>query len=334
MIGDGDCVIAEDFDTWQPPLVEGLNVSFINYGEAPLVNNPVQVVEYLEPDTLAIGEYVKFFSLFFNLEEEANKIFDTIVERYTCVKATAQTYQFDLLQETQGAPRKIVWAYYTNYTDYSGDLHKGWSIAKCNGPDFDGSTGPYYCEMAAAVGVELLNSTIPGSIDVGGYNYYTDEEFLAFAKDADAFIFPSAYPTWETLHADKYEMLIQIRAVKNNRVYDNQGQGANDWYESPYAEPSTMMEDFAYVTADSNGNSYNDELVWFRKVDNENDEVGSPGTCTNGVNEKRTVRQSFTCLHYDIFDDFVGAAVSKSELSLGVVALASIVAIWGGLNGY
>jgi hypothetical protein len=326
MITDEYTVIAEDFVTWQPPFVEGLNVSFINYGDAPLVNNPVKAMEYLESGTLAIAEYIKFFSVFFNMESRANFIFDEIIERYECVKDTASTYQFDLLQASRGSPKTIVWASYSNYVDWEGGHHLGWMIAKCNGPKFDGSTGPYYCEMAAAVGVELLNTTGRGSINVGGYDYYTDDEFLEFAKDADAFIYPSAYPTWKELHTEKYEMLNQIRAVRNDRVYDTQGQGANDWYESPYSEPSTMMEDFAYVTADTNEN-YLDKLVWFRKVDNEEDVVGSPGVCEN-VHDKRNVRESYDCLQYDIFDEFNvdgAAAVVKTSI-------LTILVIWGGVD--
>ena len=62
----------------------------------------------------------------------------------------------------------------------------------------------------------------------------TDEEFFAFAKDADHFIY--AAKDWDAIFEKFNTELSEFKSVKNEEVYDTQGSGVDAWFEQRYAE--------------------------------------------------------------------------------------------------
>merc|ERR1712157_596488 len=73
----------------------------------------------------------------------------------------------------------------------------------------------------------------------------TDDEFLAFAKDADIFFFSSN--TWSKWYAEKKVMLDQLKSVKNKKVYDHEGSGKHTWHEQRKAEYDIVLEDMCKI---------------------------------------------------------------------------------------
>ena len=300
MLDDGTVTYAPvgDETGWEVPVVDGVSMNLVNWGNPTGLVGPVKFLDYLEDTSVrAKAGWLKYMSVFFNAEEQANKAFDTMLERYACVGETAR-HHASKNEDVLLIPRKIVaWGTYSDWTDWDGAHHVGWSVAKCNGRKRDGSEGPYYCEFAKQTGVNLLNVTEDeqGSVHVGAYTYMTDDEFIAYAKNADILIYPSAYPSFTELLKEK-PSLESIIAVNTKRVYDNQGNGLNDWFESTNAQPALMLEDFAYVADDETGVFYKEKLTWLRNVFK--GEVGDAGICTD-VNAPLEIPTKFECLEYD-----------------------------------
>lgn len=84
----------------------------------------------------------------------------------------------------------------------------------------------------------LLHSD-EGSIqsELCGTNYMTTEEFVAFGKDADFWIYTSS--DFNVALADFGEDLKDFLSVKSEQVFDTQGSGSSAWFEQRLAEPGT-----------------------------------------------------------------------------------------------
>jgi hypothetical protein len=98
----------------------------------------------------------------------------------------------------------------------------------------------YYCEFAAACSARILNSDEEGSLksETCGMNLMTTEEFVAFGKDADVWIY-----TWSDANdvlAQFEEELKDFVSVKKEKVYDTSASGINAWFEYRLAEPGKL----------------------------------------------------------------------------------------------
>ena len=202
-------------------------VAFIaDYDTPPALNNTVIVSSYTESSNFGALEWLKFYSVFFNLEAEANSRFDAIVERYNCGKENAQT----VLTDSQDKPI-AVWAYYTNYSGVD-----GFDVAEC--PN-------YYCEYADDCGATLLESREGSNILNDTYSntlyvYMNITEFVEFAKTANHWFYPSN--NWDTTYALYKTELDALPSVQNQRVFDYQKRnGSSSWFENRFAEPGTWL---------------------------------------------------------------------------------------------
>ena len=190
------------------------------------LNNTVIVSAYTESSNFGALEWLKFYSVFFNLEAEANSRFDAIVERYNCGKENAQT----VLTDSQDKPI-AVWAYYTNYSGVD-----GFDVAEC--PN-------YYCEYAKDCGATLLESREGSNILNDTYSntlyvYMNITEFVEFAKTANHWFYPSN--NWDTTYALYKTELDALPSVQNQRVFDYQKRnGSSSWFENRFAEPGTWL---------------------------------------------------------------------------------------------
>ena len=188
-------------------------VAFVASGMNVTLNNTVTISEFTEKTNAGTYEWIKFFSVFFNLEAKANELYDEVTARYDCVAENAARVATD----AQMKPT-VLWAYYSTY-------YSGWDVAEC--PN-------YYCEYASICSADILNS-FEGSIEgYGGTKLMTLEEFVEFGKDADHWIYVSN--NWNDVYELNKAALDQFKSVQALQVYDYMGSGENDWFERRLAE--------------------------------------------------------------------------------------------------
>jgi hypothetical protein len=188
-------------------------------GSKVLLENRIRISATEETTNLAVFEWIKYYAVFFNLEEKANEIFEDTQSRYECVESNAAIIETDMEEEPV-----VLWASYSAY------CNEGWDVARC--PE-------YYCEFATACSARMLSS-FEGSIESEkcGRNYMTTEEFVAFGKDADVWIYTGS---------DANAALAQFEAelkdfvsVKSKKVYDTSASGISGWFEYRLAEPGKL----------------------------------------------------------------------------------------------
>jgi iron complex transport system substrate-binding protein len=201
-------------------------IGFISYYNlAPPFNTSVKISEYAEKTNAAIFEWIKYYSVFFNLEEKANEIFQVTEVRWGCVAESATRSQTDNPDKPT-----VLWAAYSAYCD-------GWDIGKC--PN-------YYCEYATQCSATILNSTIEGNFsEVCRASYFSIDQLVEIGKDADYFIYPGT--DWNETYTLFKEQLDTIKAVQNEKVYDYQGSGGNAWFEQRFVEYFAVLQDFCSV---------------------------------------------------------------------------------------
>ena len=110
-----------------------------------------------------------------------------------------------------------------------------------------GSCPNHYCEIVETCSAELMSNDGSGTIvnpDCGlDRRYMTNEEFVAFAKDADVWIYPGHGDYyWDLVYADFKESLDEIKAVQNQQVYDTVMTGLNTWYEHRLVEYGKWLQ--------------------------------------------------------------------------------------------
>eukprot|EP00429_Kryptoperidinium_foliaceum_P031873 CAMPEP_0176143894 /NCGR_PEP_ID=MMETSP0120_2-20121206/73246_1 /TAXON_ID=160619 /ORGANISM="Kryptoperidinium foliaceum, Strain CCMP 1326" /LENGTH=448 /DNA_ID=CAMNT_0017480225 /DNA_START=18 /DNA_END=1364 /DNA_ORIENTATION=- len=231
--------------------------SFVGHVGGTELNKEIRISVSEEDENLAAFEWIKFYSLFFNLEAKANEIFDATKSRYNCAEENAALLACD----NEKRP-VVLWGSYSTYCG-------GWDVATC--PN-------YYCEFAENCQADILHSEDQGSYysELCYRNYMTTEEFVAFGKDADIWIYPS--PDFDNAFADFGDVLSDFVSVQNEQVYDTEGSGANTWFEQRLSEPDVVLQDFCNVVGRENLSVPTPhERSWFRNVFTES--VGSLGQC-------------------------------------------------------
>eukprot|EP00977_Amphora_coffeiformis_P005770 scaffold1221_cov207-Amphora_coffeaeformis.AAC.29 len=198
-------------------------VLFHNPGFNANVTNRVSASASTERANHGIGEWHKYFSVFFNLEAKANADFQGIYERYECTKRNAQTVMADQPK------KKVVVAEFSTFCG-------GWSVGGC--PNF-------YCDHIRDCSAEIIENDNVGSIvnpRCGTErNYKTAQEFAEFAKDADVWIYPGHGDYYfDTAYADFKEDLDTMKSVQTKQVYDTVLTDLNTWYEHRLVEYGTL----------------------------------------------------------------------------------------------
>jgi hypothetical protein len=155
-----------------------------------------------------------------------------------------------------------------------------------------------------------------------GYSYMTDAEFLTCNNGTDVCIFAQAY---DDLIADGAKpVLDQLSCVKNGRVYDNQKQGDNDWFESRFASPDTLLQDLVMALHEDNG-FYGIGLhtrVWIRKLS----EVETPPApvCPSGATSP-FVSDASACIDVVAASCLAAKGAAAQSVSLSLAAVAALV---------
>lgn len=212
------------------------------FSEKPLFGQSILVSESFERNNMASLEWIKFISVFFNLEEQANHIYEAAMTRYECISDTAAA----VVHDDDETP-VVLWAYYSDFCE-------GWSVGQC--PN-------YYCEYAVGCAVDILDGAdATYSIDspLCGAKFMTIDELVAFGQDADVWIYVS--PNWESAYGTFREDLDQMKAVQRQQVYDHQAYGQNAWFEERFAFPFNALQDFCSLV----GTTTSPDQRWFRNV--------------------------------------------------------------------
>jgi ABC-type Fe3+-hydroxamate transport system substrate-binding protein len=224
---------------------------------SPPFQNSVKITEYLETTNAAIFEWIKFISVFYNLEAKANEVFDTTERRWQCVSEAAS------LTVTSDDKPNVFWM---TYSDYCG----GWYIGEC--PN-------YYCEYAEQCSATIITTPINATnfSDICGLNYYTIDEVVEIGKDADYWFYLAS--DWNMTYGLFKDKLDTMSVVQNKKVYDFQGSGPGAWFETRLAEYFVVLQDFCSVV-ETVPSSLTVNRTYFRNV-MDGSPVGSIGTeCT------------------------------------------------------
>ena len=169
---------------------------------------------YLEGPAQGNFEWIYFYAALFNKEKAAKKAVKEASKRYDCTEANAKF--------TFSSPVKptAIWAYYSDYPGY-----EGWFSATCS------PKSNYQCEYAKSCNIDLKTTS----------SFMTDSQFVAFAKDADIFIYSSN--NWDTFYTPgrKKAVLDQLKSVQNKKVFDTERSGPKVWFEQRNAEYGKLL---------------------------------------------------------------------------------------------
>eukprot|EP00532_Pseudo-nitzschia_australis_P000130 CAMPEP_0168193286 /NCGR_PEP_ID=MMETSP0139_2-20121125/18521_1 /TAXON_ID=44445 /ORGANISM="Pseudo-nitzschia australis, Strain 10249 10 AB" /LENGTH=540 /DNA_ID=CAMNT_0008116623 /DNA_START=44 /DNA_END=1666 /DNA_ORIENTATION=+ len=269
--------LIDDFRERHPEAIIVSGPSNNVVGEQVVVSSATQ-----ERTNVATFDWIAFFAAFYNMEGESNRIVAQMKESYDCssdvAKFMARESRDLAVDEDAPAPPPIadkkkeptiMWANYFTYQDLQ------WSVGEC--PTWDTS---YYCEYAKHCGATVL--TRPAGVGMNMtwgsptvYWYLNDEEMLAMGKDADILIFSGN--DWDNIYELKKDTLDQMKAVRNQQVFDTLGQGPSAWLEQRYAEYDVVGLDMCDIVGRAPTTGPKHERRWFRNVFTE--PVGSLGEC-------------------------------------------------------
>jgi hypothetical protein len=151
----------------------------------------------------------------------------------------------------------------------------------------------------------------------------TDAEFLACNNGTDVCIFAQAYD--DLIAEGAKPVLDQLSCVQSGRVFDNQKNGDNDWFESRFASPDTLLQDLVMALHDDNsffGIGLHTR-VWIRKL-TEVEEPPAP-VCPNGASTRFTSDAS-ACIDIVAASCQAAKDAASHSVSLSLAAVAALVA--------
>ena len=180
--------------------------------------NAIPQFAWAEESFLGRAEWLKFTSLFFEREEEARVILDSIVQR--C----------EYLTQLVESKKEKVKAFITYFP--SGD--SDWSVHR----------NDFYASYLDASGVTNVLKDNGPTHSVGMNN----ETLLSLAKDADYWIVNSTSD--DNWPPNGY--LNNFKAYRNQEIYHYQKRtryehDAYDWYETPEVRPDLVLEDLISI---------------------------------------------------------------------------------------
>lgn len=221
-LGKNEGINTEVLLELQPNLVVGFGVDGVNKTFETIQKSGIPVVyngDWVEASALARAEWIKFFGVLFNKEQEADSIFNTIENNYLEAKKLASqvTQQPTVLS---GALHKDIW-YLPNGTSPEAQFLK------------DANANYLWRETMANGSLSLSFETV-----------------FDKAKDADLWISPSYYGSLKALEKanDHYT---QFDAFKNKNVYsfvNTTGKtGGVLYYELGTARPDLVLKDLIKI---------------------------------------------------------------------------------------
>ena len=170
-----------------------------------------------EEHFLGKAEWVKFTSLFFNKEEEANQLFDQIETRCNT-----------LIKEVASQPERV-----TSFLLYFPSDQSDWKAHR----------NDYYASYLETVSHNVLKDDGP-THSVG----ISNEKLLETAQEADYWIINST----EDSSWPPSNFLKSFKSYRDGNVYHYQKRtrhehDAFDWYETPVVRPDLVLEDLVSI---------------------------------------------------------------------------------------
>jgi len=251
--------------------------------------NQIHLSTYKEEESKDIYEWHKVYGALFNLEKLANKQFDDSAQRFDCAADNA-TFLATKRRRLAAKPT-IAWAYYSDPSAWGGSGEPYWDVGRCDEKNL------YYCEFANICDADILHSNA-GSIAnpwAAGDFHMTTEEFVAFSKDADHWIYTGN--NWNTVH-DKFKTeLDTFKSVQNNEVYDTSKSGSGTWFEQRIAEYDVVLQDFCEVVGNNDDSKIPHQRMYFRKMLPTPEPVGDLGSCPSAYIDLPWETRASECIY-------------------------------------
>ncbi|MEM7372466.1 MAG: ABC transporter substrate-binding protein [Bacteroidota bacterium] len=181
----------------------------------------VAVFDWAEQAYLARAEWLKFYSLFFNAEEDANRVFHHIEERINSLKALTSD-----LPERESA----IWGFYTS--------KQRWAM----------QISSFQAQYMQDAGLEnILAQNTPANAN--GRQTLNTEELLLKGKEAKHWIIGD-------IHAGplpQEDLMESFAAWRSGHLYHNMTRmdsknNASDWYATAIVRPDTVLADLIKLT--------------------------------------------------------------------------------------
>lgn len=197
----------------------------------------INVTEFLENNPLAKAEWIKFFGAFFNADSKAEKIFNNTKNEYNSLLEKVK-----LIEKKPKVLSSIPW-------------QNIWYIP---------GTKSYFHQLVSdAKGDYIINNNEEtGSITMNFENVFAN------SLDADIWINLELVKSKAELKAID-ERLCEIKAFKNNQIYNNDAQsnenGGNSYWEEGTIYPHLILRDLINIFHP--GVLENDSLIYYRKME-------------------------------------------------------------------
>jgi iron complex transport system substrate-binding protein len=203
--------------------------------------------EYMETDPLGRAEWIKFVSVFFNKEKEANEYFDRIEAEYLALKDLAATEE--------------------KPTVFLNNNYRGtWYMA--------GGESYVACFLSdAGAGYFWADDTTTGSIPLDFEVVYDR------ALGADYWLNPGTVRSMEELLAEDARYA-DFGAVGSGQVYNNNARvndgGGNDYWESGVVHPEIVLKDLLKIFHPDLVPDH--DLVYYQQLKSADDSPGDGGS--------------------------------------------------------
>ncbi|CAG8475933.1 6792_t:CDS:2 [Cetraspora pellucida] len=265
-------------DTSVVPFLEALNLTVISATNMTLQNQQLSQVDAVfdsmfnlsNPKTIGISaasdpgplnraEWIKFYSVFFNLEDKANTFYDQISNNYNCLKNLPSSNN----------PPTVAWVSYNAPSSFNNNT-ASWAI----------TDAPYKKILTENAGGIYFNTT--------PLSYSTSSSFLSAIANVDilideTFIARDISEVYTNFNLNAND--VQYKFVKNSAIYREDGVTSpgdgRDWFESAVLLADNVLEDMMNViNPNLPTNDY--KRVWLRNVaKGELIKLSSPSNCSD-----------------------------------------------------
>ncbi|MEO0722966.1 MAG: ABC transporter substrate-binding protein [Bacteroidota bacterium] len=175
----------------------------------------VAVFDWAEQDYLARAEWVKFYSLFFNAEEQANIVFQEIANRIDELKALA----------AEAPEESALWGYYTSKSK--------WLVQLSNFP-------AQYMRDAN------LKNVLLGQVEANanGSQQLSSEQLLILGQEAEHWVIGDIHGA----PLPQETIMSSFQAWNSGQLYHNMKRvdpksNTSDWYATAIVRPDTVLAD-------------------------------------------------------------------------------------------
>ncbi|KAJ2823603.1 hypothetical protein IWW50_003706 [Coemansia erecta] len=245
--------------------------------------NTVLSAEYLEPSALGRSEWIKYFAVFFNAEERANAVFESIETNYNCFSKKASD-EYDDLRPV------VAWTSYAAPTEFNNNTAY-WQI----------SFADYKYDLVRDSGARMLNTTGDQATMFSSASAFLDaleevdividESYVSYGYDELLKYYGIKEPSKST-----YSWVTANRVFRPDRLQST--AGGLDWFEAPVAFADALLQDvIGVVHPKFVKDGY--QPIWFRNLaDNDTVVVVAASDCTDMYAQRKDPAKSCSSLSF------------------------------------